>query len=187
MAIVFLRLVYQSSTIWENLSLVNLLLVYISWWMGLISMEGLRRISYREKVRWRWSLKREGISGRIGTRTIDLRETLQGSLDLPTLKRLMLYFESQCNRSWRRLRTNRSLNGRIRWQEILWIITKTFTAIIIRIMDTLLRIAKIYGIIWNNWSERGCYSISCITLVAEEVKWTRCFGEMLLQDLLWAP
>ena len=155
MAIVFLRLVYQSSTIWENLSLVNLLLVYISWWMGLISMEGLRRISYKEKGRRRWSLRRRGILGQIGSKTIDLGETLQGSLDLPTLKRLMLYFESQCNRSWKRLRTNRSLNGRIRWQEILWITTKTFTAIIIRIMDTLPRIEEICGIIWNNWSEKG--------------------------------
>ena len=42
-----------------------------------------------------------------------------GSPDQPTLRQLMLCFENQCNRFWRRLRTNRSLYGRIRWQEIL--------------------------------------------------------------------
>ena len=34
----------------------------------------------------------------IGSRTIDLGEILQGSLDLPTRRWLMLYFESQCKR-----------------------------------------------------------------------------------------
>ena len=31
--------------------------------------------------------------------TIDLRETLQGSLDLPTCRRSMLYSENQCRKS----------------------------------------------------------------------------------------
>ena len=35
----------------------------------------------------------------IGSRTIDIGETLQGSLDLPMHRRLTLYFESQCKRS----------------------------------------------------------------------------------------
>ena len=39
------------------------------------------------------------ISGRIGHRTIDLGETLQGSLDLPMHKQSMSYFESQCRKS----------------------------------------------------------------------------------------
>ena len=35
----------------------------------------------------------------LGSRITDLGETLQDSLDLLTLRRLMLYFESQCNKS----------------------------------------------------------------------------------------
>ena len=42
----------------------------------------------------------------LGSRITDLGETLQDSLDLLTLRRLMLYFESQCNKSQRKLRTN---------------------------------------------------------------------------------
>ena len=63
--------------------------------------------------------KREGIPGRIGFRIIDLIKTLQGNPDQPILRQLMLCFENQCNRFWRRLRTNLSLDGRIRWREIL--------------------------------------------------------------------
>ena len=50
---------------------------------------------------------------------IDLRETLQGIPNQLTLRQLTLCFENQCSRFWRRLRTNRSSDGRIRWQEIL--------------------------------------------------------------------
>ena len=37
-------------------------------------------------------------SGRIRHRTIDLGEILPGNLDLPTRRRLMFYFESQCKK-----------------------------------------------------------------------------------------
>ena len=159
----------------------------VYWWIELISIGELRRISYREKERRRWSLRRGGIPGRIGFRIIDLGGTLQGSPDQPTLRQLMLCFENQCNRFWKRLRTSRSSDDRIRWQEILWIVTKTFTANIIRIMDIPPRIAEICGTLWNNWSERGSWNTFCITLVAEEAKRIWRFGEMLLRDLLWAP
>ena len=55
--------------------------------------------------------RRDFRSDRIGSRTTDLRKILLGSLDLPTPKRLMLYFESQYNKSWRRLKTSRSSGG----------------------------------------------------------------------------
>ena len=54
--------------------LVNLLLVCACWWIGLINIGGLKRISYRVKGKRRRSLKRGGISGRIRHRTIDLGE-----------------------------------------------------------------------------------------------------------------
>ena len=43
------------------------------------------------------------------------RRDFVGQLDLPTFRWLMLYFESQCNRFWRKLKTNRSSSGQIRW------------------------------------------------------------------------
>ena len=50
------------------------------------SISGSRRTSNKERGKTKWSLKIEGISGQIGTITTDLRETLQGILDLPLLK-----------------------------------------------------------------------------------------------------
>ena len=47
------------------------------------------------------------------------RRDFVGSPDQLTLRQLTLCFENQCYRFWRRLRTNRSSDGRIRWQEIL--------------------------------------------------------------------
>ena len=137
---VLLRPVYQLSMIWENLPPASLLPVYICWWIGLISIGESKRISYREKEKRRRSLRRWRIPGRIRVRIIDLEETLQGSPDQLTIRQLTLCFENQCNRFWRRLRMNRSSDGWIRWQEILWIVTKTFTANIIKIIDILPRI-----------------------------------------------
>ena len=63
--------------------------------------------------------QRGGISGRIGTITTDLGETLLGSQGLPILRWLMRCSENQCTRFWRRSRMSCSLNGQIRWQETL--------------------------------------------------------------------
>ena len=59
---------------------------------------GLRRISYRERGKRRQSLRRGGILVRIGCRTIDLGETFQGSLHLPTPRRSTLCFGSWCKK-----------------------------------------------------------------------------------------
>ena len=67
------------------------------------------------KERLRWSLKRGEISSQTNTITINLRKTFLGSWDLLTPKWLMLCFENQYNRFWRRLKTSRFSNGRIRW------------------------------------------------------------------------
>ena len=83
----------------ESYSLANLSPVYACWQIGLTSTGGLRRISCKEKGKRRWSLKRGRIPGRIGCRTIDLRETFQGNLHLPTPRRSTLCFENQCRKS----------------------------------------------------------------------------------------
>ena len=46
----------------------------------------VKGISNRERERLKWSLRIGGISGRIGTTTIDPGEILQGILDLLLLK-----------------------------------------------------------------------------------------------------
>ena len=51
-----------------------------------MSISKLRRTSNKERGRLRWSLKTKGISGQTGTITTDLREILQGILDLLLLK-----------------------------------------------------------------------------------------------------
>ena len=51
-----------------------------------MSISGLRRTSNRERGKPKWSLRIEGISGRIGTITTDLGETLQDILNLPLLR-----------------------------------------------------------------------------------------------------
>ena len=51
------------------------------------------------KGKRRRSFRRGGILGRIGYRTIDLGETFQGNLHLPTPRQSMLYFGNQCKKS----------------------------------------------------------------------------------------
>ena len=51
-----------------------------------MSISRLRRTSNKGRGKLRWSLKIEGISGRIGTITIDLGKILRGILDLLLLK-----------------------------------------------------------------------------------------------------
>ena len=51
-----------------------------------MSISGSRRTNNREMRKLRWSLRIEGISGRIGTITTDLEEILRGILDLLILR-----------------------------------------------------------------------------------------------------
>ena len=51
-----------------------------------MSISGSRRASNRGRGKPKWSLKIEGIPGRIGTITTDLGEILRGTLDLLPLR-----------------------------------------------------------------------------------------------------
>jgi len=51
-----------------------------------MSISKSKRTSSRERGRLRWSLKTEGILGRIGIITTDLEEILRGILDLLLLR-----------------------------------------------------------------------------------------------------
>ena len=55
-------------------------------WIALMSINGLRRTSNRERRRLRWSFKTKGISGQTDKITVDLGEILWGILDQPLLK-----------------------------------------------------------------------------------------------------
>ena len=63
--------------------------------------------------------------------------------------------ESRSGKFWRRLRTNHSLSGQIKWLETLRSAIKTSTAITIRNRDILRRTVGIYGIIWTSLSEKA--------------------------------
>jgi len=52
----------------------------------LTSISGSRRTSNKERGKTKWSLRIKGISGRIGTIIIDIREILLGILDLLLLR-----------------------------------------------------------------------------------------------------
>ena len=61
---------------WGNHWLVNLLPVYVNLWTELINTRELRKISNKEKVKRRLSLKRLGISGRTDSIPLDLEKIM---------------------------------------------------------------------------------------------------------------
>ena len=65
---------------------IGLLEVCVSLWTMLMSISESRRTSNRERKMLKWSLRIEGILGRICTITTDLREISQGILDLLLLR-----------------------------------------------------------------------------------------------------
>ena len=67
----------------------------------------------------------------------------------------MQCFESRSGKFWRRLRTNHSSNGQIKWLETLQSAIKTSTAITIRNRDILQKIVGPCGIIWTSLFERA--------------------------------
>ena len=149
-----LRLAYQPSMVWENPWWVNLSPVYASLWTELISIKGLKSTNNKGKGRLRLSLRRWGISGRIGTITIGREGIMEDNQGLSTPRRLIQCFESRSVKFWRRLRTNHSSSGQKKWIETLRSAIKTSTAITIRNRDILQRTVDIYGIIWISLPEK---------------------------------
>ena len=79
---------------------------------------------------------------------------MQSSKGQITIKWSGLYSESQCIKYWKKLRTNPSSNGPIRWWEILKNETETSIVNIIEIMAIQQRSAGVYGITWTNLPEK---------------------------------
>ena len=126
-------------------------------------------INNREKGKLRLSLKKEEILGRTDSTIIGWKGIIQSSKGQVTIRWSELYSENPCNKSWKRLRTNLSSNGPIRWWEILKSETEIFIINTIETMVTLPRIAEVYGIIWTNLFEKAngnsCYSILVVWVV----------------------
>ena len=87
-----------------------------------------------------------------------------------TISWLELYSENPCIKSWKRLRTNLSSNGPIRWWETLKRETEISIVNTIETMVTLPRTAEVYGITWTNLSEKANWNSCCITLVVWVVR-----------------
>ena len=150
-----LRSAYHPGTVWGNLWQVNLSPVYVSLWTELISTKGSKTTNNKENRRLRLSLRREGISGQTDTIIIGREGIMQNNQGLPIPRWLMQYFESWFGKFWRRLKTNHSSNGQIKWLETLQSAIKTSTAITIKNKDILRKTVRIYGIIWTSLSEKA--------------------------------
>ena len=87
-------------------------------------------------------------------------------------------------KSWKRLRTNPSSNGPIRWWEILKSETEISIVNTIETMVTLPRTAEVYGITWTNLSEKANWNNCCITPVVWVVRPILGRKGRILQDLL---
>ena len=147
------RLASHPSTVLGNLWQVNLSPVYANLWTELISIKGLKTTNNKENGRLRLSLRRGAISGRTGTITIGRERIMQDKQGLSTPRQLIQCSESRSVKFWRRLRTNHSSNGQIKWLETLQSAIKTSTAITIRNRDILQRTVGTCGIIWISLSE----------------------------------
>ena len=75
------------------------------------------------------------------------------------------YSENPFIKYWKRLRTNPSSYGPIRWWETLKREIEISIVNTIETMVTLPRTAEVYGIIWTNLSEKANWNSCCITLV----------------------
>ena len=111
-------------------------------------------------------------------------EILPSSKDQVTIKWSKLYSENPCIKSWKRLRTNPSSSGPIRWWETLKRETEISIVNTIETMVILPRIAEVYGITWTNLSEKANWNSCCITLVVWVVRPILDRKGRILQDLL---
>ena len=127
-------------------------------------------INNREKGKLSFSLKKWENLGQTDTIITGREGIILSSKCQITISWLELYSENLCIKSWKRLRMNPSSNGPIRWWETLKRETKISIVNTIETMVTLPRIAKVYGIIWTNSSEKANWNSCCITLVVWVVR-----------------
>ena len=127
-------------------------------------------INNREKGKLSLSLKKGKILGRTDTTITGREGIIPSSKDQVTIRWSELYSENSYIKSWKRLRTNTSSNGPIRWYETQKSETEISIINTIKTMVTLPRIAEVYGIIWTNSSEKANWNSCCITLVVWVVR-----------------
>ena len=125
-------------------------------------------INNREKGKLSLSLKKGENLGRTDTIIAGREGIILSSSCQITIKWSELY--SECIKSWKRLRTNPSSNGPIRWWETFKRETEIFIVNTIETMVTLPKIAEVYGMIWTNLSEKANWNSCCITLVVWVVR-----------------
>ena len=138
----------------------------------------------REKGKLSLSLKKGEILGQINTTITGREGIISSSKGQITIRWSELYSENLCIKSWKRLRTNPSLNGLIRWWEILKNETEISIVNTIETMVTLPRIAEVYGITWTNLSKKANWNSCCITLVVWVVRLILGRKGRILQDPL---
>ena len=140
-------------------------------------------INNRGKGKPSLSLKKGENLGRIDT-IITCREgIILSSRCQITISWSELYSENLCIKSWKRLRTNPSSNGPIRWWETLKRETEISIVNTTETMVTLLRIAEVCGITWTNLSEKANWNSCCITLVVWVVRLILGRKGRILHDL----
>ena len=127
-------------------------------------------INNREKGKLSLFLNKGENLGRTDTIITDREGIIPSSKGQITIRWSKLYSENSCIKSWKRLRTNPSSNGLIRWWETLKSETEISIVNTIETMVTLPRIAEVYGITWTNLSEKANWNSCCITLVVWVVR-----------------
>ena len=140
-------------------------------------------INNREKGKLSLSLKKWEILGRTDTTITDREGIIPSSKGQITIRWSKLYSENSCIKSWKRLKTNPSSNGPIRWWEILKNETEISIVNTIKTMVTLPRIAEVYEITWTNLSEKANWNSCCITLVVWVFRPILGWKGRVLQDL----
>ena len=141
-------------------------------------------INNREKGKLSLSLKKGENLDRTDTIITGREGIILSSRCQITIRWSELYSKSPCIKSWKRLRTNPSSNGPIRWWETLKRETVISIVNTIEIMVTLPRIAEVYGITWTNLSEKANWNRCCITLVVWVVRLILGRKERILHDPL---
>ena len=127
-------------------------------------------INSREKGKLSLSLKIGENLGRTDTIITGREGIILSSRHRITIRWSELYSENPFIKSWKRLRTNPSSNGPIRWWETLKREIEISIANTIETMVTLPRTVEVYGIIWTNLSEKANWNSCCITLVVWVVR-----------------
>ena len=127
-------------------------------------------INNREKRKLSLSLKNGENLGRTDTIITGQEGIILSSRRRITIRWSELYSKNPFIKSWKRLRTNPSSNGPIRWWETLKRETKISIVNTIKTMVTLPKTVEVYGITWTNLSEKANWNSCCITLVVWVVR-----------------